>query len=121
MLLDNSLHEKAAALFYEGEPYIPDEFLSGLSDSFGEKTTNLSFYYEKHIEGLKKPGYSSTGRMIELLCENYNERFDQAENVAEIVMKNRISLWSQLVELFESEYQNDTSFKSSVLKLVYSA
>lgn len=119
-ILDLSLHEKASALFYEGEPYIPDDFLSYLNTYHGEKVANLVLYYERHIEGLKKPGYSSTGRMIEILCESSSERFCEAESVAEKVMKNRISLWIKLEETFEKKCLNSIR-NDPKLKLVYSA
>ena len=118
-ILDLSLHEKASALFY-GVNYIPDEFLSNLSVYHGDKVDNLITYYQRHIEGLKKPGYSSTGRMIEILCEHSSERFDEAEVIAERVMKNRISLWVKLVEEFEAKEMNLVK-NDPKLKLVYSA
>ena len=48
------------------------------------------------------------------------ERFDEAEVIAERVMKNRISLWVKLVEEFEAKEMNLVK-NDPKLKLVYSA
>lgn len=94
---DRPLHERAAVLFYEGEPYIPDGFLSKLGQlSSRFKTHRLLDYFERHIEGLKRPGFSAAGRLVEIFCGDSDAYNDAAERAAECVMKARIELWNEI-------------------------
>jgi hypothetical protein len=93
------LHERAAALFYEGEPFIPDAFLLRLGQlGGGIKIGRLLDYFERHIEGLKRPGFSATGRLVEILCGEDEQMGIEAERAAEEAMKNRVELWNHLAE-----------------------
>lgn len=95
--LDGPAHHKAAVLFYEGEPYIPDRFLMMLESLEPKGSIGMLVeYFESHIEGLKKPGYSSSGRLVEILCSQ-GETFQlEAESIAERVMKYRLDLWNSM-------------------------
>ena len=97
--ISRPLHERATVLFYEGEPFIPDAFLSKLESlsSFLEVDGFLD-YMERHIEGLKKPGFSAAGRLVEVLCNSNIEMNDAAENIAEIVLRKRIDLWDAIAD-----------------------
>jgi hypothetical protein len=97
------LHEKAAALFYEGEPFIPDSFLLRLGQMGNTvKIGRLLDYFERHIEGLKRPGFSASGRLVEILCNNDEQMSMEAERAAEEAMKNRVELWNYLTEQLEA-------------------
>lgn len=98
-------HKKAAALFYEGEPYIPDIFLGNI-ESLLPKTpvTLLLDYFESHIEGLKRPGFSASGRLVEILCRPHPNCQLEAEKVAEKVMRARIELWNHMAIKLKHEY-----------------
>ncbi|NRA64298.1 MAG: DUF3050 domain-containing protein [Pseudobacteriovorax sp.] len=100
--LNEPMHKKAAALFYEGEPFIPDHFL-GRIESLGQRmATNLILdYFEGHIEGLKRPGFSATGRLVEILCCGDKVLHEQAEKVAEKIMKTRLELWNCLGNIID--------------------
>lgn len=94
-LLKEPPYKKAAALFYEGEPFIPDSFLTQVEVLLPKVPVNLLLdYFEGHIEGLKRPGFSATGRLVEIFCAS-DKRYElQAEKIAEKVMKSRLELWN---------------------------
>lgn len=99
---ERPLHERAALLFYEGEPFIPDNFLSGLS-GISQGADLLVEYFERHIEGLKKPGFSAAGRLVELFCGDDEVLNDEAEKAAELIMNLRIELFNDISDRIESE------------------
>ena len=96
-ILEKPIHARAAALFYEGEPFIPDRFLLRI-DQMGRRLKVGRFidYMERHIEGLKRPGFSAAGRLVELLCQNDANLNREAEMIAEAVMNRRIELWDAI-------------------------
>ena len=96
-ILRQPLHVRAAALFYEGEPYIPDKFLFHLW-SLRDRVPVERFveYFERHIEGLKHQEYSASGRLVEILCAFDSKLNWEAERMAERLMKRRIGLWNAI-------------------------
>ncbi len=93
------LHERAAVLFYEGEPFIPDTFLNRLGQLGAKHSVNrLLDYFERHIEGLKRPGFSASGRLVEIFCGDNPQLNDEAEKAAEEVMRLRVDLWNNLAD-----------------------
>jgi hypothetical protein len=114
------MHERAAALFYEGEPFIPDSFLAKLGLMGPKfKVARLLDYFERHIEGLKRPGFSASGRLVEIFCGDDAQMSLAAEKAAEEAMKNRIELWNHLHEALVVEPMSDSkSFRNVTLKLV---
>lgn len=96
--LRKPLHIRAAALYYEGEPFFPDQFLYRLyllSDHI--KCDKALWYFEKHIEGIKCQDFSAAGRLVEVLCK-VDHKFDyEAESTASAVMRNRINLWNKIL------------------------
>lgn len=112
---DRPLHERAALLFYEGEPFIPDNFLAQLAGLPG--TEGLVEYFERHIEGLKKPGFSASGRLVELFCGDDAQLNDEAEKAAELIMNLRIELWNEISDQIE-EKQTVKAAPRNHLKLV---
>lgn len=96
-LFERPLHERAAVLFYEGEPFIPDTFLNRLGQLGARHDVNrLLDYFERHIEGLKRPGFSTSGRLVEIFCGDNPQLNDEAEKAAEQAMQIRIDLWNKL-------------------------
>ncbi|MBF0440355.1 MAG: DUF3050 domain-containing protein [Oligoflexales bacterium] len=96
-ILESPSHMRAIALFYEGEPYIPDNFLIKLHLlSEYIDTGPLFAYFNLHIEGLKKPGFSSVGRLVDILCQSDPETSKEAERAAEEVLRHRIRLWNAI-------------------------
>lgn len=114
---DRPLHERAALLFYEGEPFIPDNFLVHLS-SFGKRTDGLVEYFERHIEGLKKPGFSASGRLVELFCGDDVQLNDEAERAAELIMNLRIELWNEICDRIEETQNSEKPAMKNHLRLV---
>ena len=96
-ILRQPLHIRAAALFYEGEPYVPDKFLFHLW-SLRDRAPVERFveYFERHIEGLKHQDYSASGRLVEILCAFDPQLNLEAERMAERMMKKRIELWNAI-------------------------
>ncbi|SME90238.1 DUF3050 domain-containing protein [Pseudobacteriovorax antillogorgiicola] len=90
-------YQKAAVLFYEGEPYIPDHFLMNIESMLPKVEVNaLLDYFESHIEGLKRPGFSASGRLVEILCMQSGSYQSEAERTAEKAMKARLDLWNSI-------------------------
>jgi len=97
------LHERAAILFYEGEPYIPDSFLHRLGQLSPRLPVHrLLDYFERHIEGLKRPGFSATGRLVEIFCADDEHLNQEAERAAEEAMNARIELWNHLTNQIQA-------------------
>lgn len=95
--LNRPLHEKATIFFYEGEPYIPDRFLYHLELQTEALPLSLWLdYWERHIEGVKKPGFSAAGRLVEILCAKDPKLNHEAERAAEEVLKKRKKLFDAL-------------------------
>lgn len=109
-LLNGSLHKRATAFFYEGEPFIPDRFLSQLDLLAGDKEIErLLEYFESHIEGLKHPGFSACGRLVELVCDNNFHSNCEAEKVAEATLRRRIRLWDEIASKLSTLSQQGVS------------
>lgn len=96
-LIREPLHVRAAALFYEGEPFIPDRFLYQLY-RLGDfmPVEKLLDYFESHIEGLKRPGFSLAGRLVEIFCKTDPLLNREAEAAAEKMMSFRLDLWNAM-------------------------
>lgn len=93
------IHVRAVSLFYEGEPYLPDSLLIKLSTHGPKiKAERLLDYLERHIEGIKHPGFSPAARLVELFCGVDSERNDAAEKMAERVLRLRIELWNDILK-----------------------
>lgn len=114
---ERPLHERAAILFYEGEPFIPDNFLVHLS-SLGAPTEGLVEYFERHIEGLKKPGFSASGRLVELFCGDDVQLNDEAEKAAELIMNLRIELWNEISDRVDETQMHKKPAQKNHLRLV---
>ena len=98
---ERPLHERAALLFYEGEPFISDTFLHNIS-GLSQGSDALVEYFEAHIEGLKKPGFSASGRLVELFCGDNVQLNDEAEKAAELIMNLRIELFNEIADRIEA-------------------
>lgn len=96
-LLVSPLHVKAAALFYEGEPFLPDRFLYQLDRMSSQAAAGkLLEYLESHIEGINAPEFSSLGRIVELCCRDEGVLLREAEETAEGLLAARIELWNEI-------------------------
>lgn len=112
-LLEMPIHRRAAALFYEGEPFIPDRFLINLWGlKHNPAVEKFVHYFERHIEGIKCDGYSQTGRLVEVLCSFDENLRRETDKIAEITMKNRIELWGSILDGIEGLPQVADSDKS---------
>ncbi len=116
---ERPLHERAALLFYEGEPFLPDGFLHAIS-GLSPGADALVTYFERHIEGLKKPGFSASGRLVELFCGDDSSLNDEAEKAAELIMGLRIELFNEIAERIEAgkESSRESSSQRAHLKLI---
>jgi hypothetical protein len=122
-LFNLPLHERAALLFYEGEPFIPDSFLHRLSQmSSNIKVSRLLDYFERHIEGLKRPGFSASGRLVEIFCGEDESLNQAAEERAEAIMKLRLELWTDVMgSLGDKSLNSQSATRRSNLKLITTA
>ena len=103
-LLERQFHERAAGLFYEGEYFIPDRFLHQLNRlTPAVPVDRLLEYFDGHIEGLKRPGYSAAGRLVEIFTADDEILSEEAEQVGEQVMRQRVHLWNTVYDLVASQ------------------
>ena len=122
VFFESPVHERAALLFYEGEPYVPDSFLNKLNVlSQTAKTARLLEYFEKHIEGLKRPGFSAIGRLVELFCGDDEDLNAAAEARAEEAMKIRLEFWGQIAGKLSDKDSSSSRLQRSNLRLITNA
>lgn len=116
-LLNAPAFQKAAVLFYEGEPYIPDRFLVNIEALLPKLEVNgLLDYFESHIEGLKRPGFSASGRLVEILSSYQTSYQADAERTAERVMRARLDLWNSISYSLE-DYSEKIGVRSEIPNL----
>lgn len=103
-VLREPIHLRAVALFYEGEPYLPDALLIQTSSLLPRlKVGRFLDYMERHIEGIKHPGFSPAARLVEVFCGNDIHRNEAAEKMAERVLQVRVQFWNQLMDKLQQE------------------
>jgi hypothetical protein len=89
-------HEVAAVFTWGREDLIPDMFTSLVKDIQHNQSANLEdfiYYLERHIELDADEHGPLALKMMELLCEDDQQKWNQCYKIAQKALKARIALW----------------------------
>lgn len=96
-------HEIAAAFTFGREDLIPNMFtqiLNEFKSSFPETSLNeLIYYFERHIELDADEHGPMAFKMIDDLCGNDTEKWNEVANVSKEALQVRIKLWDAIEEI----------------------
>jgi hypothetical protein len=91
------VHVVASVFNYGREDLIPDLFIAIIKDMAQEKGTDfgtLVYYFERHIEVDSGEHGPMAKQMIQELCGDNNQLWDQANDAAQEALQKRIALWN---------------------------
>ena len=98
-------HEIAAAFTFGREDLIPlmfTEILLAFQKSFPDvDLSKLIYYFERHIELDADEHGPMAMKMIEELCGDDENRWDEVKNISIQALEKRIGLWNAIEELIE--------------------
>ena len=90
------VHVVASVFNYGREDLIPDLFIAIIKDMAKEKDTNcdtLIYYFERHIEVDSGEHGPMAQQMIQELCGNNTQLWEEANDAAQEALQKRLSLW----------------------------
>ncbi|WKN31966.1 DUF3050 domain-containing protein [Porifericola rhodea] len=93
------VHEVAAVFTWGREDLIPDMFTSLVKDIQKNQSANLEdfiYYLDRHIELDADEHGPLAMLMMESLCEDDQQKWNQSYKVAQKALKARISLWDSI-------------------------
>jgi hypothetical protein len=91
------VHVVASVFNYGREDLIPDLFIAIIKDMAQEKGTDfgtLIYYFERHIEVDSGEHGPMAKQMIQELCGDNNQLWDEANVAAQEALQKRIALWN---------------------------
>lgn len=94
-------HIVAAVFTFGREDLIPDMFLEIIKNLSSDKSVNsadLVYYFERHIEVDSGEHGPLALEMIETLCGEDPQKWEDALNYSILAMENRIALWNGIYE-----------------------
>ncbi len=99
-----SAHEIASAFTFGREDLIPDMFTQlvlRLDEQFPGRLSTLRYYLDRHIQ-LDGDEHGEMGRrMVELLCQNCEQKQKQAVQSAVLALQARVALWDAIADQIE--------------------
>jgi hypothetical protein len=93
-------HEVAAVFTWGREDLIPTMFGSmvhEMNEASAGKFSLYLYYLERHIEIDGDHHSHLSHKMVQLLCENDPEKWEQALQAAENALEARLSLWNSIL------------------------
>lgn len=102
-------HEIAAAFTFGREDLIPSmftEILRNFQNNFPDvDLSKLIYYFERHIELDADEHGPMAMQMIEELCGNNENHWDEVKNISIQALDTRIGLWNAIEELIEMKLE----------------
>lgn len=95
------IHEIASLFTFGREDLIPDMFIEivkELKAEAPERMQGFLYYLERHIEVDGEDHGPLSLRLMEEVCENEAQKWEEATQVAEIALKMRIHLWDGVLQ-----------------------
>jgi hypothetical protein len=106
VLEENKLHTIASAFTFGREDLIPDMFIEIVKES--EKASDVSYskflwYLERHIQIDGDDHGPISLKMIEELCGEDDQKWEEVTEIAIFSMQKRIRLWDGIAEKIQAE------------------